>query len=556
MKTQLVFGILVSLVGWSVSGCGGGSSGGSSSTTGSSESYQPQNLPGVYSVDLPQSLQPDAAGGAVRMGRIKARKQLHHSVRSTLNAGSTNYANQAQGYNELRNVVDQMMLQKSEISLRFLEADVIFDDVLSHCSGQSGECVIANGTLSFTVTEEIVNFIIESMGGEEMMDPMDLEYVQSMIGTTMPVPEIRYTALNGQGGLDHSLQLVEEGGYSTKLTWNSARTQVTVYFEYDDPAYGSGSDSFSYNDTDQVMIYRSVASSGGSSWNYTATIGADSAKAELSGVKFSVSMENAGEYGNFSMLIAGVADDEGGYAESTYSSDHIPLVASGSGISNVISGSNYVLAGASADCTTLDWIDVLGSVYYLDGSSLASYYYGPSAAASSVKVCSIEYGENGELLNGQLISNISFTPGTVVTDRYYYSEVFDATGELLKAGYKDTESDPYIYYLDSEEGAQYEEYYESESSSGEFLADVQVSVSGISGVSSDSEIILIRDGVVFNGEDWSEVIGEGRNDGSGFVFTYYGTEAEASSADVYQMGYDSSGNSVITLISGASVQVQ
>lgn len=555
MKSQISFGVFLVVVGFSMSACGGGSSASSSNSSSSSNSYEPQNLPGVYSVDLPQSLQSSGGGGTVRVKRMSARRH-QRQFRSALSSSGTDYANQSQGYNELKNVVDQMMMQKSQISMRFLEADVIFGDVKSQCAGQSGECVIPAGTLSFTFTQEIVNYIVDSVGGEDGMDPMELEFYQSMIGAEMPLPEMRYTALNGQGGMDHSLEMIEAEGFSTKLTWNEARTQVVVYFEYSDPSWGSGNDSFSYNDVDKVMVYRNSSTSEGSSWTYTATVGEDSAKASLNGVKFSVGMKTEGSFGNFSMSILGVADDEGGYAESEYSSDHIPLTASGGGISSVLPTGNYVLVGASADCSQLDWMDVLGSAYYLDGSSLGSYYYGPSSAASALKLCSFEYDENYSMVNGQLIAGISFSAGSPVTETYYYSEIFNGAGELVKAGTKANASDPYSYYLTSSEGSEYETYYDSESSSGEFLADVKVAVSGVSGVSSDSMIVLMRDGEVFDGEDWSNVIGYGLDDGSGFSFTYWGTESEVSSADVYQVGYDSSGNSTVSLVSGASVQVQ
>jgi hypothetical protein len=548
MKSRVWTGT-VAAAAMALSACGGESPSKSSS---GDEVYEPQNLPGVYSLDLPQSLTAGAEGGSSsRLGRLKSRS-ARNSVRSALSVGTGDYT-QAQGYSELTSLVDMMNLQKSTITMSFLQADVVYDDVLSQCNGVSGVCTIPAGTLSVKVTQKIVNYIIESMGGEEMLSAGDLAGLDSMVGETIPVPEVRFQVLLGEGGYDLSISFVEVEGYVSTLKWNLDRTRVNIHFEYSNPEWGSGFDSFTYDDTEKLMTYRNEFSYEGNTTRYTATIGSDSDKSSLNGIKFSVGVDVGGYGGAYGMSIAGVADDEGGFAESTYRYTEVQITVS-SGANNVIPGENYAFVNASKNCAVLEWQDIWGGVYG-DGTNAYAYYHGPVAGASNTKICSYSFDEEFNLIGGSELMGVGYYSGTPQDQVYYYREVFDGSGALVKAGYKSDSNDPYTYYEGAAVSSEYEAYYYEEQASGEFIQGIAISVTGMGSVSTESAVVIVRDGGTYDGEDWTDVIGYGwyNPDRGGFEFSYWGTAEEIATADVYQDGYGSGGNRVLGLVSGAAV---
>jgi|GEM_PF-3476924 len=548
MKNKFWFGSIAAAA-MALSACGGETASKSNST--SDDVYEPQNLPGVYSLELPQSLTAGAEGGSsTRMARLKSRS-ARKSSRSTLSAGTEDYT-QAQGYSELTSLVDMMNMQKSTITMSFLQADVIYEDVLAECNGVSGLCTIPSGTLNVKITRKIINYIIESMGGEDMLSGDDLAGLESMIGETVPVPEVRFQVLLGEGGYDLSIAFVEDG-YTSTLKWNLDRTRVDIHFAYSDPSWGDGFDSFTYDDTEKLMSYRNEFSYDGSTTKYTASIGSDSDKASLHGVKFSVGVDVEGYGGAYGMSIAGVADDEGGFAESTYRYTEVQITIS-SGANNLIPGEYYALVNATEDCAALEWEDIWGGVYG-DGTNGYAYYYGPVSGVSNTRICSYSYDEEFNLVGGSQVIGVAYYAGTPQDQVYYYREVFDGSGTLIKAGYKDDANDPYSYYEGADVSSGYEDYYYEEQASGDFLQGITISVTGMGSVSTESAVVIVREGGSYDGEDWTDVIGYGwyDPDRGGFEFSYWGTAEEVSTADVYQDGYGSGGTRVLGLVSGAAV---
>ena len=445
-----------------------------------------------------------------------------------------------------------MNMQKSTITMSFLQADVIYDDVLEQCDGVSGLCTIPAGTLSVKVTRKIVNYIIESMGGEEMLSGDDLAGLESMIGETIPVPEVRFQVLLDESGYNLSFAFVEAEGYVSTLKWNLDRTRVNIHFEYSNPEWGTGFDSFTYDDTEKLMTYRNEFSYEGDTVSYTASIGSDADKVSLNGVKFSVGVDVEGGSGGFGMSIAGVADDEGGFAESTYRYTEVNITFS-SGQSNILPTSSYALVKNTKSCSSITWDDVLGMVWG-DGVNAYAYYYGPVAGAQYTKICSYVVDDEYNIVSGADVS-VSYSAGTPVDKVYYYREVFDAGGNLIKAGYKDDANDPYTYYAGAGLTSEYEDYYYDEKSSGDFIQGISIAVTGIGSVTTESAVVIVRDGATYDGEDWTDVIGYGwyNPERGGFEYSYWGTAEEVSTADVYQDGYDLSGNRVLGLVSGAAV---
>lgn len=249
------------------------------------------NLPSKLVVNIPDTLQSSASAPGI----------------SRSIGGYQSYA-----YAQVKMTVASIDMLMSSIMMNFVMIDAFLENADISTSEQTG---------SFTISQAMIDLIIELMPFEDMDSTFESE-LNKMVGQTYSA-DFTYTE-SESSDYDYKFIMPEDDS-SSEMTvyWSSDKKRVKNIYEY---SYGSSTNSmiFIYNDETKIssMVFEYENTWDGQTYSFhdEVTLQEDS-ESNKNGVTLTFKNKSADEtYGSSSYNASGYADDDGGYIESKLTS--------------------------------------------------------------------------------------------------------------------------------------------------------------------------------------------------------------------------------------------